>query len=156
MHFRQTFSLLFFLSHKILSYIFPQTLCLSHQLITQKEYNSFALVLSLSLSLSLIHPNVSLCRSMCAQYDCHRLPTHTLSLFSVRNFDPSVEVFPQPKLCGCSVILSLIVTGWMAGEFIQKSAKTGENFQSAFTLSAELFAGKWNETFTLPEFLPLE
>ena len=50
MHFRQTFSLLFFLSHKILSYIFPQTLCLSHQLITQKEYNSFALVLSLSHS----------------------------------------------------------------------------------------------------------
>ena len=152
MHFRQTFSLLFFLSHKILSYIFPQTLCLSHQLITQKEYNSFALVLSLSLSHSPKRLSVPL------HVRTIWLPssTHTLSLFSVRNFDPSVEVFPQPKLCGCSVILSLIVTGWMAGEFIQKSAKTGENFQSAFTLSAELFAGKWNETFTLPEFLPLE
>ena len=78
MHFRQTFSLLFFLSHKILSYIFPQTLCLSHQLKTKKEYNSFALVLSLSLSLSFTQ--TSLCAAPCAHNMIAIVYTHTLSL----------------------------------------------------------------------------
>ena len=79
MHFRQTFSLLFFLSHKILSHIFPQTLCLSHQLITQKEYNSFALVLSLSLSHSPKRLSVPLhVRTIWLPSSTY---THSLSLF---------------------------------------------------------------------------